>query len=369
MLYLKKGILIGVMALLTFSLSTYGAEQEAADKAAPEKKTDDPVVCKVNAKEIKESQILEQIQAQLRQMGGQVTPDVREKANTLLFNESMNTLISINLLKQKAEEQKLKVEKEDVDKQIEEIKASLPANMKLEDALASSNMTEEDLRKQIQTGDQLLYKKVIDRNIKKPEAPTEKDIKDFYDKNPASFQEKVHASHILLQFPKDGSVTEAQKKELNTKLAAIRADIQSGKIKFEDAAKQYSDCPSKQKGGDLGLFQRGQMVPEFEKAAFDAKVGDLTDIVETKFGYHIIKVTDRQKPNLETEKEKIGKYLETQKYNQATRDYLDLLKKEAKIERVMSEADWEARNAPKEQAPKQGVQIDPEALKKMIDKQ
>jgi len=80
-------------------------------------------------------------------------------------------------------------------------------------------------------------------------------------------------------------------------------------------------------------------------------------------------VTDRQKPTFETEKEKISKYLENKKINEARSDYIAQLKKEAKIERLMSEADWAARNAPKEQAPKQGIQIDPDALKKMIDKQ
>jgi peptidyl-prolyl cis-trans isomerase C len=88
----------------------------------------------------------------------------------------------------------------------------------------------------------------------------------------------VRASHILV-------ATEKQAKDIKD---AIEQDM----ISFEDAAKKYSQCPSGQRGGDLGYFGRGQMVPEFEKAAFSLPVGQVSDPVKTSFGYHLIKVTD-----------------------------------------------------------------------------
>jgi len=88
---------------------------------------------------------------------------------------------------------------------------------------------------------------------------------------------EVRASHILV--------------ESERKARDIIDKIKSGK-KFEDMAKKHSSCPSKSKGGDLGYFKKGQMAAEFEKAAFNAKKGDLVGPVKTKYGYHVIKIAD-----------------------------------------------------------------------------
>lgn len=104
------------------------------------------------------------------------------------------------------------------------------------------------------------------------------DAKAFYDANPEQFvqEESVNASHILVE-----TEEEANK---------ILADINAGTIKFEDAAKQFSKCPSSQNGGNLGDFTKGQMVPEFDDACFEMSVGELRGPVKTQFGYHIIKL-------------------------------------------------------------------------------
>ncbi len=91
---------------------------------------------------------------------------------------------------------------------------------------------------------------------------------------------EVRASHILV-------LDEQQAKDLKTK-------IDNNEISFEDAAKEYSQCPSKAQGGDLGYFGRGMMVKEFETAAFDGEVGKVSDPVKTQFGWHLIKVTDKK---------------------------------------------------------------------------
>lgn len=93
------------------------------------------------------------------------------------------------------------------------------------------------------------------------------------------FTKSVKASHILVY-----SKAEAD---------AIKAKIDKG-ASFEDMAKQYSKCPSGENGGDLGYFGRGQMVKEFEFAAFDLPVGQVSDPVRTEFGWHIIKVYDKK---------------------------------------------------------------------------
>ncbi len=98
--------------------------------------------------------------------------------------------------------------------------------------------------------------------------------------NPNLDVTEVRASHILVK-----TRPEAVK---------IRKEIVNGDISFEDAAEKYSLCPSSLNGGDLGYFKRGQMVQPFSDVAFDLKVGQISDPVGTKFGWHLIKVVDKR---------------------------------------------------------------------------
>lgn len=99
---------------------------------------------------------------------------------------------------------------------------------------------------------------------------------------------QVRASHILLMYKGSMRSTASRSKdEALEQINALKADIEGG-ADFADLAKAHSDCPSGEEGGDLGHFGRGQMVPEFEEAAFNMDVGDLSDVVETGFGYHLL---------------------------------------------------------------------------------
>ncbi len=124
-------------------------------------------------------------------------------------------------------------------------------------------------------------------------APNPFAVKDFLPVDqpaqPASFS-RVQASHILLKTKPE------EKEEKLAMIRELRRQIAAGAISFEEAAKRFSDCPSGQEGGDLGFFEKGQMVPAFEQAAFDPAlpVGEISDPVWTDFGWHLIKVTGRE---------------------------------------------------------------------------
>lgn len=112
---------------------------------------------------------------------------------------------------------------------------------------------------------------------------TDAEVKEYYEAHKAEFiaPETVNASHILV--------------DSEEKANEICKDIKDGKITFEDAAKEYSSCPSKNNGGNLGDFGRGQMVPEFDTAVFSMSVGEITDTpVKTQFGYHLIKLNSKK---------------------------------------------------------------------------
>ena len=124
--------------------------------------------------------------------------------------------------------------------------------------------------------EQLLTEYAIRKTIERADVK-EEEIQAFYNENLDKFKqgETVNASHILV--------------ETEEEAAKIAADIKAGTVTFEEAAAKYSSCPSKDAGGNLGEFGRGQMVPEFEEAAFALEVGVVSDPVKTQFGYHIIR--------------------------------------------------------------------------------
>ena len=112
-----------------------------------------------------------------------------------------------------------------------------------------------------------------------PITVSDAEAKAYYDENPTAFigKESVEASHILVD-------TEEKAREIYAKIAG-------GELTFEDAAREYSSCPSKENGGSLGEFGRGQMVPEFDRAVFSMEVGTVTENpVQTQFGYHLIRL-------------------------------------------------------------------------------
>jgi len=168
--------------------------------------------------------------------------------------------------------------------------------------------------------------KQIDNTI----AVNDADLKKAYDENKKDY-EQVKAKHILIAF-KGSPAAQKGKKELTdaeakAKAESLRAEIVAGKVKFEDVAKKESDdVESGKNGGDLGAFGRGQMVPEFEQAAFGAKVGDVTPVVKTQFGYHIIKVEEHASTPFEQVKATLEKTVKQKKL----RDTLDAMKESAK---------------------------------------
>lgn len=147
------------------------------------------------------------------------------------------------------------------------------------DALKSGYDKEEDFVKEVEFAKNQLLKQYALRKLLQDIVATEDELKAHYEANKETYKsgESVQASHILVQTEEEA--------------AKIKAEIEGG-LSFEDAAAANSSCPSKERGGDLGFFSAGQMVPEFETVAFAAKVGEVSAPVKTQFGFHLIKVTE-----------------------------------------------------------------------------
>lgn len=174
----------------------------------------------------------------------------------------------------------------DLQKEYDKLREALKKqNKTIEQFLLDGKMSAEQLRADIVA--RLQWKAYLQGQY--PEAQ----IKSYYQANKVFFDNVlVRASHILVKLP--ANATAEDKQRAKAKIDTIRQEIVAGKATFEDAARKYSDCPSREKAGDLGNFPYKFIVVEpIARAAFGAKKGEVSDVVATEFGYHLIKATDR----------------------------------------------------------------------------
>jgi peptidyl-prolyl cis-trans isomerase C len=303
---------------------------EAVDK--------DAMMASVNGKVITRADVDDETDTIMMQFQGRIPPQQMGTMRSRIQKQALENLINTELLLQEADRKDIEPQEQKIEEKIGEISGRFPTKEDFENQLASAGISEQELRDEIEEG--MKIEAVLEAPISGAEQVTDKEVKDYYGNNPDRFQkqEQVQASHILIKFdPEDGP---AEKDEKFKKLAGIKKEIENG-ADFAGLAKEHSDCPSKSKGGDLGYFGRGQMVKPFEDAAFSMKKGELSDIVETRFGYHLIKVTDRTEGGavpLSEAREDIELFLNNQKRQQAVNEYLNELRQGAEIKYAETES-------------------------------
>ena len=174
-----------------------------------------------------------------------------------------------------------------VSERLNQIKARFPNEQAFQQALQSDNITEPELRENI--SEMLRQEQMLQRMSEGVAEPTDEETMTYRDEQ----AQQVRVSHILFLVPQ--SAGEQQRDSIRTVAEAVLDSVKSG-VDFAELARRHSDDGTAQMGGDLGFFGRGAMVEAFEKASFGlAESGDVTeDLVETQYGYHIVKLTGRQ---------------------------------------------------------------------------
>jgi peptidyl-prolyl cis-trans isomerase C len=287
------------------------------------------VVARVNGEAISKSDFEKAVQNIEANAGGPVPPDQRDR----VYRGVLDQMIGFRLLIQESKNRKTVVPDGELDKRVAQIRSRFPSEEAFKQALEQQNVTVEQLR--TDALNDMLVGTMLQAEVAPKVTVTPEQVNDFYQKNPTQFQqpERVRASHILISFPQNAD--EAAKKEARTKAAEILKEVKAGKD-FAALAKQHSTDPgSGSNGGDLGFFQKGQMVPPFEEAAFALKPGETSDLVESQFGVHIIRMVDRQPGRtvpIDEVRPKIQQYLEGQGRQQQTQVFVDALKAKGKIE-------------------------------------
>jgi peptidyl-prolyl cis-trans isomerase C len=261
---------------------------------------------------------------------GNVPPDRRPTA----YRQALDQLVMRELITQEAQARQIAPDETAVEQDYKQVRGQFKTEKEWARFLSSSGFDAAAFRTELRT--RSLVNKVVRQEAEKlPAVVSDADAKAFYDQNPKLFDsgERVRASHILLRVP-EGAGPEVKKVQ-RVKAEAALARVRKGED-FMAVARQVSEDPgSAPRGGDLGAFGKGQMVPAFEQAAFALPAGQVSGLVESPFGFHIIKVQERLpagKVAFDPVKGQIKDHLAQTRREKAVDELVRGLKAKAKIE-------------------------------------
>ena len=202
-----------------------------------------------------------------------------------LEEKALDQAIGAKLLLDRAQELDIPLMAADIDAEVAKVVTQVGGPENYKKALEAQGLSEDQFRRELEKGAKV--NKLVEQACAGVADPTEDEVAKFYEAHKAEFvvPHQVLCQHILVKGSDDAALD---------KIKAIRERIVSGGADFAEEAKKNSDCPSGQEGGSLGWFGRGMMVPEFDKVAFEMKKGEVSGVVSTQFGYHIIYKADEK---------------------------------------------------------------------------
>jgi parvulin-like peptidyl-prolyl isomerase len=211
-----------------------------------------------------------------------------EKPNREAKLRAIEQLIDAYLLLEEARNSKIEIDPSEIEDEFVELMLKFNSKEEFDQMLSKNELDYDKIKDKIR--DELLIKRFIQTNFPPPEEIPLSKLIEIYEENKASFitQEMIKVSHILIKGDDENTYNKVKK---------IRDSISSPED-FLAQAKEISECPSCGSYGDLGYFARGKMVKPFEEAAFNLKIGEISEPVKTQFGYHLIMVTDRKESKI-----------------------------------------------------------------------
>ena len=336
--------LVAVLALGACSKSTPAAAANTpvaapaanAQQLAPQAQPPQPVpaqlpevVARVNGEAVTKADFDEAVKELEASAGQPVPADQRDQ----VLRGVLDQLIGYRLLVQETKARKITVADTELDARIAEIRKQFPDEAAFKQVLTQRSLTLEKLRTDAR--DDLMVSKMLQAEIGTKAAVTAAQVNEFYAQNPSQFQqgERVKASHILIAFPENADA--AAKQAARVKAEGVLKEVKSGKDFAALAVTNSQDPGSAANGGDLGFFQQGQMVPPFDAVAFKLAPGEISELVETQFGYHIIKVAEKAASRtmpLDDVRPQLQQYLEDQNRQMQTQAFVESLKAKGTVE-------------------------------------
>ncbi|OQB55291.1 MAG: Foldase protein PrsA 3 precursor [Deltaproteobacteria bacterium ADurb.Bin151] len=276
---------------------------------------------------LKKDDLAKMVKEKLNILKDKIPAGKKKEVEEGLKKQLMDEFILRTVLINEVNRRKIVVTDKEIQTAIHAFKANLPPDKTVEDFLRENKISKEDIALGIK------IKKLVDMDAGEKAKPTDKEIRKFYTENKDKFtaEETVHVRHILVAIdPKDDEKTKEEKK---ARIESLRKQVVEG-ADFAEIAKNNSDCPSKENGGDLGEIKRGQTIKPFEDAAFSQEKNKIGPVVSTQFGHHVIQVLGHnpgKTVSLDEVKDRIAKHLEQQKQAEMFSQTTDRLRKKAVI--------------------------------------
>jgi peptidyl-prolyl cis-trans isomerase C len=268
----------------------------------------------------------------LTSMGKILSPDEIRDLKKVIFDHLLNR----EILFQESQKKKIQVSELKVEEEYSKIRAAMMSDIDLNTIEKELDIRENDIKNEFRRV--FAIEMLLDQELRIDNTVTEKEAKDFYEKNPDKFIALGPArfSHILIQVKEGADNT--QKAKAKKKIEAIAGKLKKGQD-FAELAKSYSeDESSRAVSGDIGWVKIGRTVKPFEDAAFALNPGEVSGVVETPYGYHLIKMLEKKPETVfsfKDVKEQIVEYLKNIKKNKSQSDYIENIKKGSKIDRFM----------------------------------
>jgi len=337
---MRHTLVVGAALILIAGGCTETEKQAAKGKAAAAAPASAPIVMNatvkppnpdlvlvdVNGAKLTLKQVNEDMDIRFGKRLAEMPAEQSEVFRTRIVDEMVKQFIARTLLMTEAAKRGLKPTADEEAKMYDKIRENLPQGKTLEEMMAASPLGKDKLREELLVG--LTIDKLLTQEMSNKVAVADADIDKFIATDPAATQkEQVHARHILLSVSPDAK--EAEKTEKKQKLEALRQQIIAG-ADFAEVAKANSDCPSKERGGDLGFFGRGQMVKPFEDAAFGQELKAVGPVIETQFGYHIIQTLEKREGGT-IKREQAAAMLKQRKQQELLMNLLNELESKANI--------------------------------------
>lgn len=318
--------------------ATAPGQPGAAPGAAPSKPVDTAtmpaVVAKVNGEEIKKEELIQAcklMQAQVAQASrGQQVPALDEA----FYKQILDGMVAQELLLQDARRQGVTVSDEELKPQMAALRGRFSDEATYRKALEKDGLTEKKLEEKLRQ--EAVIQKYVSTRLLSQVAVTDQAAREFYDKNQDKMQrpERAHLRHILVRVEPNAAA--ADKDKAREKAEDLLERIQGGEDFAKLAAENSDDPGSKVRGGDLSWISRGQTVPPFEKAAFAlTKPNDLSGVVESQFGFHIIQLVEREAASavpFEEARPRITEVLQQKQAGERLQAHVGDLKKKGKVE-------------------------------------
>lgn len=332
----KKCVVSALAVGVLFASGQAVAEDSVSELDIP------AVVAKVNGVELSSDYVKFRLNLIVQNIPKKLTPaEIKKQSVDIIDKEIVRELIY-----QEGKSSGHPEPTETIQKELESFKKAYKTEDEYQQALKARNISEEDLKKTIEVD--ILAKDLLDQQVKGKVQIEDTEVKQFFESQKARFNrpEAFRAQHIFIPYVPMEVLQSSSEEELKTKVEGYRSEAEKkireveGKLKagedFSDLARAYSqDAGSASKGGDLDFIYLGVFDPSFDEAISKLKNGEVSEVVPTRFGYHLIKLNEKRPPEqatFEEMKEEVRKYLFMTKAQKLVESYIEGLKKKAQIE-------------------------------------